>query len=97
MDNYITLRWHFPVGNQDRVSFFPVFIGNFGFDAQNEEYGDMIKAGIIDPTKVTRAALQNASSVASLMLTTAVMISEIPEEDKKMPAMPGGGGMEGMY
>lgn len=70
---------------------------NYGFDAQNEEYGDMIKAGIIDPTKVTRAALQNASSVASLMLTTAVMISEIPEEDKKMPAMPGGGGMEGMY
>lgn len=69
---------------------------NHGFDAQNEEYVDMMKAGIIDPTKVTRTALQNASSVASLMLTTAVMISEMPEEEKKMPPMPGGG-MEGMY
>ena len=57
----------------------------------------MIKAGIIDPTKVTRTALQNASSVASLMLTTAVMVSEIPEDDKKMPPMPGGGGMGDMY
>ncbi len=70
---------------------------NFGFDAQNEEYVDMMKAGIIDPTKVTRTALQNAASVASLMLTTSVMISELPEEEKKMPPMPGGGGMEGMY
>ncbi|HWR57710.1 MAG TPA: chaperonin GroEL [Thermodesulfovibrionales bacterium] len=70
---------------------------NYGFDAQNEEYVDMIKAGIIDPTKVTRTALQNAASVASLMLTTSVMVSELPEEDKKMPPMPGGGGMEGMY
>ncbi|MEK6672130.1 MAG: chaperonin GroEL [Nitrospirota bacterium] len=70
---------------------------NHGFDAQNEEYVDMIKAGIIDPTKVTRTALQNASSVASLMLTTAVMVSEIPEDDKKMPPMPGGGGMGDMY
>lgn len=69
---------------------------NYGFDAQNEEYVDMMKTGIIDPTKVTRTALQNASSVASLMLTTAVMVSEIPEEEKKMPPMPGGG-MEGMY
>ncbi|HTR45440.1 MAG TPA: chaperonin GroEL [Thermodesulfovibrionales bacterium] len=69
---------------------------NYGFDAQNEEYVDMIKTGIIDPTKVTRTALQNAASVASLMLTTAVMISELPEEEKKMPPMPGGG-MEGMY
>lgn len=69
---------------------------NHGFDAQNEEYVDMMKAGIIDPTKVTRTALQNAASVASLMLTTAVMISELPEEEKKMPPMPGGG-MEGMY
>jgi len=57
---------------------------------------DMMKTGIIDPTKVTRTALQNASSVASLMLTTSVMISELPEEEKKMPPMPGGG-MEGMY
>jgi chaperonin GroEL len=69
---------------------------NYGFDAQNEEYVDMMKEGIIDPTKVTRTALQNASSVASLMLTTAVMIAELPEEEKKMPPMPGGG-MEGMY
>ncbi len=71
---------------------------NHGFDAQNEEYVDMIKAGIIDPTKVTRTALQNAASVASLMLTTAVMISELADEDKKMmPPMPGGGGMGDMY
>ncbi|MGD0885507.1 MAG: chaperonin GroEL [Thermodesulfovibrionales bacterium] len=70
---------------------------NQGFDAQNEEYVDMIKAGIIDPTKVTRTALQNAASVASLMLTTSVMISELPEEEKKMPPMPGAGGMGDMY
>lgn len=69
---------------------------NFGYDAYKEEYTDMLKAGIIDPTKVTRIALQNAASVAGLMLTTEVMITEIPEEEKKMPAMPGGG-MEGMY
>jgi chaperonin GroEL len=72
----------------------------FGFDAQTEEYVDMMQAGIIDPTKVTRFALQNASSVASLMLTTAVMVSDAPEEEKKMPEMPGGGmggGMGGMY
>ena len=65
--------------------------GSFGFDASREEYVDMIKAGIIDPTKVTRIALQNAASVASLMLTTEVMVSEIPEEKEKMPRMPGGG------
>ena len=70
---------------------------NFGFDADKEEYVDMIKAGIIDPTKVTRYALQNASSVAALMLTTAVMITDIPEEKPEMPAMPPGGGMGGMY
>ncbi|MBF0557277.1 MAG: chaperonin GroEL [Nitrospirae bacterium] len=70
---------------------------NQGYDAYKEEYTDMLKAGIIDPTKVTRSALQNASSVAGLMLTTEVMITDIPEEDKKMPPMPGGGGMEGMY
>lgn len=70
---------------------------NYGYDAYREEYVDMLKAGIIDPTKVTRSALQNASSVAGLMLTTEVMITELPEEDKKMmPPMPGGG-MEGMY
>jgi len=70
---------------------------NYGFDANNEEYVDMIKAGIIDPTKVTRYALQNAASVASLMLMTAVMVTDIPEEKPEMPAMPGGGGMGGMY
>jgi len=70
---------------------------NVGFDAISETYVDMVDAGIIDPTKVTRTALQNAASVASLMLTTEVMVTEIPEE-KKMPSMPGGGGgMEGMY
>jgi chaperonin GroEL len=69
---------------------------NYGFDAQKEEYVDMLTAGIIDPTKVTRSALQNASSVASLMLTTEVMITELPEE--KGAGMPGGmpGGMGGM-
>lgn len=69
---------------------------NFGFDAQNEEYVDMMKTGIIDPTKVTRTALQNAASVAALMLTTSVMVSELPEEEKKAPGMPGGG-MGEMY
>ena len=71
--------------------------GTFGFDASNDEYVDMLKAGIIDPTKVTRVALLNASSVASLMLTTEVMVSEIPEEKEKMPRMPAGGGMGDMY
>src|SRR5271169_145154 len=72
---------------------------NYGYDAHKEDFTDMLSAGIIDPTKVTRSALQNAASVAGLMLTTALMITELPEEDKKMPAMPGGmgGGMEGMY
>ena len=70
---------------------------NYGFDAEKEEYVERIQAGIIDPTKVTRCALQNAASIAALMLTTSVMVTELPEEDKtpKMP-MPGGG-MEGMY
>ena len=71
-----------------------------GFDAGSEKYVDMLEAGIIDPTKVTRYALQNAASVAGLMLTTEVMVTEIPEE-KKAPAgghsHGGGGGMEGMY
>jgi chaperonin GroL len=69
---------------------------NFGFDAQHEEYVDMFKAGIIDPTKVVRTALQDAASVAGLLITTEAMIAEKPE--KKAPAMPGGGmgGMGGM-
>jgi len=70
--------------------------GSMGFDAQAESYCDMVEAGIIDPTKVTRTALQNAGSVAGLMLTTEVMLSEIPEE-KKTPPMPPGGGMGDMY
>ncbi len=69
---------------------------NFGFNAQIEEYGDLVKAGVIDPAKVTRTALQNAASIAGLMLTTEAMVSEIPEDDKSTP-MPGGmGGMSGM-
>jgi len=69
---------------------------NFGFNAQTEEYGDLVKAGVIDPAKVTRTALQNAASIAGLMLTTEAMVAEIPEEDKGSP-MPGGmGGMSGM-
>lgn len=66
---------------------------SYGFNAANEEYVDMIDSGIIDPTKVTRCALQNAASVAGLMLTTEVMITDIPEEKKD--AAPGAGGMGG--
>ncbi len=69
----------------------------FGFNAETEEYQNLVQAGGIDPTKVTRLALQNAGSVAALMLTTEALISEIPEDDKKAPAMPSGGGMGGMY
>jgi len=64
---------------------------NFGFNAATEEYTDMISAGILDPAKVTRSALQNAASIAGLMLTTEALISEIPEPEKADP-MPGGGG-----
>ncbi len=69
---------------------------NFGFNAQTENFEDLVKAGVIDPAKVTRTALQNAASIAGLMLTTEAMVSEIPDEDNKAP-MPGGmGGMSGM-
>ncbi|HEX8142642.1 MAG TPA: chaperonin GroEL [Pyrinomonadaceae bacterium] len=68
---------------------------NFGYNAQTEELEDLVKAGVIDPAKVTRTALQNAASIAGLMLTTEAMVSELPEDDKT-PAMPGGmGGMGG--
>ncbi len=68
--------------------------GAFGFNAQTEEYGDMVQAGIIDPTKVVRCAIQNAASVASLMVTTEALVADIPKKDEpKMPAMPPGGGM----
>jgi chaperonin GroEL len=70
---------------------------NFGFNAESDEYGDLVKDGVIDPTKVTRLALQNAGSIAALMLTTEALISEIPEEEKKAPPMPGGGMGGGMY
>ena len=70
--------------------------GAFGFNAATEEYTDLLKAGIIDPTKVVRTALQNASSVAGLMLTTEAMVAEKPEEKSAMPPMPPGGGMGGM-
>ena len=68
--------------------------GNYGYNAANGTYGDMIEMGILDPTKVTRTALQNAASVAGLMLTTECMVAETPKDDA--PAMPGGGGMGGM-
>jgi len=68
--------------------------GNFGYNAATGDYGDMVEMGILDPTKVTRTALQNAASVAGLMITTEAMVAETPKEDK--PAMPGAGGMGGM-
>src|SRR5262250_293325 len=68
----------------------------FGFDAQSEEYVDMVEKGIIDPAKVVRAALQDAASVAGLLVTTEAMVAEVPKEKPAMPAMPGGGGMGGM-
>jgi chaperonin GroEL len=73
---------------------------NFGFDAETGEYTDLIKAGVIDPAKVTRLALQNAASIAALMLTTEALIADIKEDDKKSAGAGGpggGGGMGGMY
>ena len=68
---------------------------NFGFDAAKEEFTDMMEAGIIDPTKVVRFALQNAASVASLLITTEALVAEKPKKEKAaQPGMPGGGGME---
>jgi chaperonin GroEL len=73
--------------------------GNYGYNAASGEYGDLVEMGVLDPTKVTRTALQNAASVASLMLTTDCAVAESPK-DESAPAMPGGmggmGGMEGM-
>jgi chaperonin GroEL len=70
--------------------------GNFGFNAQTMVYEDMVAGGVADPTKVTRTALQNAGSVAALLLTTEALVGEIPEKKEKTPPY-GGGGMEGMY
>jgi len=67
-----------------------------GYDAENDGYGNMIERGIIDPAKVTRAGLENAASIAAMVLTTEALITDVPEKDK-MPPMPPGGGMEGMY
>jgi chaperonin GroEL len=70
---------------------------NFGYNAGTDTYEDLVKAGVIDPTKVTRTALQNAASIAGLLLTTECVVVE-KKEDKPAPAMPGGGGgMGGMY
>src|SRR5271156_780335 len=69
---------------------------NYGFDAQTGHYTDLIKAGIIDPTKVVRLALQDAASVAGLLVTTEAMVAEMPKDKPAMPAMPPGGGMGGM-
>ena len=73
---------------------------NFGYDVMQEKFVDMIKAGVIDPAKVTRTALQNSAGVASLLLMTEALITDLPEKDRPAPAMPGGmpgGGMGGMY
>jgi chaperonin GroEL len=70
---------------------------NVGYDVSQDKYIDLIDAGVIDPTKVTRSALQNASSIAALLLTTECIITEKPEKEEKMPPMPpGGGGYGGM-
>ena len=67
---------------------------SFGFNASTDTYENLVTAGVIDPTKVVRTALQNAASVAGLLITTEATVSELPED--KAPAMPGGGGMGGM-
>ena len=69
---------------------------DFGFNAATEKYVNMIKAGIIDPTKVTRTALENAASVSSLLITTEAVVFEKKEKEAPMPPMPPGGGMGGM-
>ena len=62
----------------------------FGYDAAADKYVDLVKAGVIDPTKVVRTALQNAASISTLLLTTEALVSEIPEDKPEMPGMPGG-------
>ncbi|MBK2049699.1 TCP-1/cpn60 chaperonin family protein, partial [Francisella noatunensis] len=69
--------------------------GNYGYNAANDTYGDMVEMGILDPTKVTRSALQHAASIAGLMITTEAMVAEIKEDAPAMP-MGGMGGMPGM-
>ncbi|MBI4352627.1 MAG: chaperonin GroEL, partial [Candidatus Omnitrophica bacterium] len=72
--------------------------GNSGYNAEKDKYEDLIEAGVIDPTKVTRTALQNAASIAALLLTMETLITDLPEENKNQPPMPPAGGMGGgMY
>ena len=71
--------------------------GAFGLNAQTGDYEDLMKAGVIDPTKVTRCALENAASIAGLLLTTEAVVVDKPEEKKAGPAAPDMGGMGGMY
>src|SRR5262245_55434176 len=72
---------------------------NFGYNAATDDYGDLVKDGVLDPAKVARTALQNAASIAALMLTTEALVAEIPEEEKAPAGPPGGhmGGGGGMY
>ena len=70
---------------------------NFGYNALTDVYEDMVEAGVIDPTKVVRSALQNAASIAGLLLTTECVVVEKPSEEPAMPGGMGGGGMGGMY
>ena len=69
---------------------------DFGYNARTDVYENMMKAGVIDPTKVTRVALENAASIAAMLLTTECVLSDIKEDKPAMPQMPGGG-MDGMY
>jgi chaperonin GroEL len=70
---------------------------NYGFNAESESFGDLVEEGVIDPTKVTRAALQNAASIASLLLTSEASVSEYPEKEEKASAGSPGGMGGGMY
>ena len=70
--------------------------GTYGYDAAKDEFTDMIERGIIDPTKVTRSALENATSVAAMVLTTESLVTDLPDKNPP-PAAPAGGGMGGMY
>ena len=68
--------------------------GNYGYNVATDKYEDLVKAGVVDPTKVTRTALQNAASIAGLLLTTECLITEIPEKKDPAPSHPPGGGMD---
>ena len=68
--------------------------GNYGYNLSTDKFEDLVKAGVVDPTKVTRTALQNAASIAGLLLTTECMVTEIPEKKESAPSHPPGGGMD---